>query len=30
MPIFPGIAVLAIALAANLAGDGVRDLMRGR
>jgi peptide/nickel transport system permease protein len=30
VPIFPGIAVLVIALAANLAGDGVRDLMRGR
>jgi peptide/nickel transport system permease protein len=30
VPIFPGLAVLVIALAANLAGDGVRDLMRGR
>jgi peptide/nickel transport system permease protein len=30
VPIFPGIAVLVVALAANLAGDGVRDLMRGR
>lgn len=30
VPIFPGLAVLVIALAANLAGDGVRDLMRRR
>jgi peptide/nickel transport system permease protein len=30
VPIFPGLAVLVIALAANLAGDGVRDLLRGR
>lgn len=28
VPIFPGLAVMLIAFVANLAGDGVRDLMR--
>src|SRR3954452_15710992 len=30
VPVMPGLAVLVLALAANLAGDGLRNLMRSR
>ncbi|MCW2565880.1 MAG: ABC-type dipeptide/oligopeptide/nickel transport system, permease component, partial [Mycobacterium sp.] len=28
VPVMPGLAVLVLALAANLAGDGLRNLMK--
>jgi peptide/nickel transport system permease protein len=30
LPIFPALVVFLLALAANLAGDGIRDAMEGR